>query len=218
MLWHSLPRLVAEVPVGQEVKLKVLREGKTRTVSVMVGELKDETPEAKAEAPEQGQLGLSLQPLTPDLAKQLGIASNKGLVITDVDSGSPAEEAGLKRGDVILQAANKPLASLEQFGARWPSSSRARGSCSWCSARRAPSSWSSRLPAKSRRWLDTGGAGPGLPGSFFHNPGGLLYTKPMEITLAAPAKVNLHLQILGRRPSGYHELSTLMQPLAWPTS
>ena len=65
----------------------------------------------------EGQLGLSLQPLTPDLAKQLGIASNKGLVITDVDSGSPAEEAGLKRGDVILQAANKPLASLEQFGA-----------------------------------------------------------------------------------------------------
>ena len=40
----SLPRLVAEVPVGQEVKLKLLREGKTRTITVMVGEIKDERP------------------------------------------------------------------------------------------------------------------------------------------------------------------------------
>ncbi|MBI5524421.1 MAG: DegQ family serine endoprotease [Desulfarculus sp.] len=115
--WHSLPRLVAEVPVGQEAKVKVLREGKPRNLTAVVGELKDEAPEAKAEAPEQGTLGLALQPLTPDLAKQLGIPGKKGLVITGVEPGGPAEEAGLKRGDVILEAAHKPVTSLEQFGA-----------------------------------------------------------------------------------------------------
>jgi len=114
--WHSLPRLVAEVPVGQEVKLKVLREGRARALTATVGELKEEAPEeAKAEAPEQSMLGL--QPLTPDLAKQLGIAGKKGLVITGVEPGGPAEEAGLKRGDVILEAAHKPVASVEQLGA-----------------------------------------------------------------------------------------------------
>jgi serine protease Do len=115
--WHSLPRLVAEVPVGQDVKLKVLREGKARTITAVVGELKDETPETRAEAPEQDLLGLALQPLTPDLAKQLGIPAKKGLVVTGVEPGAPGEEAGLKRGDVILEAAQKPVASVEQFAA-----------------------------------------------------------------------------------------------------
>jgi serine protease Do len=115
--WHSLPRLVAEVPVGQEAKVKLLREGRARTVTAVVGELKEEAQEAKSEAPEQDLLGLALQPLTPDLAKQLGIPGKKGLVITGVESGGPGEEAGLKRGDVILEAAQKPVTNVEQFAA-----------------------------------------------------------------------------------------------------
>ncbi|MCA1989299.1 MAG: DegQ family serine endoprotease [Desulfarculus sp.] len=115
--WHSLPRLVAETPVGKEVKLKVVREGRPRPVTAIVGELKDEQPEAaKAEEPAKVQLGLSLQKLTPELAQQLGLPkTRKGLVVTGVQAGGPAEEAGLRRGDVILEAAQKPVDSPEQF-------------------------------------------------------------------------------------------------------
>ncbi|CAO0819972.1 putative periplasmic serine endoprotease DegP-like [Desulfarculales bacterium] len=115
---HSLPRLVAEVPVGHEVKLKIFRDGKARTITAVVGELKDDAPEGKVEdPPEQGMLGLALQPLIPDLANQLGIPGKKGLVITGVEPGGPGEEAGLKRGDVLLEAVQKPVTSLEQFSA-----------------------------------------------------------------------------------------------------
>ena len=115
--WHSLPRLVAETAVGREVKLKVVREGRPRPLTAIVGELKDEQPEAKTEEPSRAQLGLTLQKLTPELAQQLGIPKAKaGLVVTGVQSGGPADEAGIRRGDVILEAAQKPVASPDQFG------------------------------------------------------------------------------------------------------
>jgi serine protease Do len=113
---HALPRLVADTPVGEEVALVVMRGGKKRPLQVTIGELKSEAaPKAETGKPEESKLGLSLQELTPDLAKQLGITGDKGLVITAVESGSPADEAGLMRGDVILEAAQKPVSSVSQF-------------------------------------------------------------------------------------------------------
>ncbi|MCF8118034.1 MAG: Do family serine endopeptidase, partial [Desulfarculaceae bacterium] len=93
---QALPRLVAETPVGSEVAVEVVRAGKKRPLQVTIGELKsDAAPKAKASKPEQTKLGLSLQELTPDLAKQLGIPGKKGLVITGIQGGSPGAEAGL---------------------------------------------------------------------------------------------------------------------------
>ena len=64
---------------------------------------------------QQGRIGLALQTLTPDVADQLGIErGTKGAVITDVVAGSPAERAGLKPGDVIVEVDRTPVASSEQ--------------------------------------------------------------------------------------------------------
>jgi len=113
---QALPRLVAETPVGEEVSLRVVRGGEKKTLEVTIGELKSgASPRAKAGEPEQSKLGLSLQELTPELAKQLGIKGDKGLVITGVEGGSPAAEAGLRRGDVILEVAQKPVTGVSQF-------------------------------------------------------------------------------------------------------
>ncbi len=113
---HALPRLVAETKVGDEVALEVMRDRKKRPLQVTIGELKAEAPTApKAAQDNESKLGLSLQELTPDLAKQMGMAGKKGLVITAVDQGSPAAEAGLMRGDVILEAAQKPVTQVPQF-------------------------------------------------------------------------------------------------------
>ena len=113
---HALPRLVAETKVGNEVSLEVVRDGKKRPLQVTIGELKAEAQaEPKATQESEVKLGMGLQELTPDLAKQMGMAGKKGLIVTSVDRGGPAAEAGLMRGDVILEAAQKPVTQVSQF-------------------------------------------------------------------------------------------------------
>ncbi|MCB2188112.1 MAG: DegQ family serine endoprotease [Deltaproteobacteria bacterium] len=119
--WHYLPRLVALTPVGKSVEVEVIRGGEKTTLDVKLGELKEgETAVAsgggQAEQPSlETKLGLSVQDLTPELAKQLGLKDTKGLVVTKVAPDGPAAEAGLRRGDVILEAAQKPVGNAEEF-------------------------------------------------------------------------------------------------------
>ena len=63
---------------------------------------------------ESGKLGLSLQPLTSDAARQLNIpAGTDGLVVTEVDQGGAAAEAGIARGDVIMEINRKPVKTID---------------------------------------------------------------------------------------------------------
>ena len=63
------------------------------------------------------QLGLTVQELTPDIAKSLSIEETKGIVVSEVTPDSPANNAGLKRGDVILEVGSKPVNSMKEFRA-----------------------------------------------------------------------------------------------------
>ncbi len=63
----------------------------------------------------RGWLGVSIQPLTPALAKQLGLKSDKGAVISDVADGSPAEKAGIQQGDVIVEFDGKEVKDWAQL-------------------------------------------------------------------------------------------------------
>ncbi|HEY2730371.1 MAG TPA: trypsin-like peptidase domain-containing protein [Polyangia bacterium] len=99
--------------IGTKVTLHYARDGKAGQTQVVLGELPNE--DMKPAAQEQGRIGMALQTLTPDVADQLGIdRGTKGAVITDVVSGSPAERAGLKPGDVIVEVDRAPVASSEQ--------------------------------------------------------------------------------------------------------
>jgi serine protease Do len=64
----------------------------------------------------RGWLGVAMQPLTPELAEKLGIEGAKGVLISGVVRGSPAEEAGLKPGDVIIRWNGKPLTDPAELG------------------------------------------------------------------------------------------------------
>ena len=103
--WRDLPRVVAVTPVDQPVDVVVVRDGKRKTFEVKVGAL--EEPEL-AQQTEQGEaspaiFGLRAQNLTPELAEQLGVDESDGVVVTEVQPGGPADEAGLQRGDVIVE-------------------------------------------------------------------------------------------------------------------
>jgi serine protease Do len=115
---RMLPALVANTPVGRGVPVGIVRDGARQTVTVTVGNLAD-AREARAAPAEKGResratekLGLALQELTPELAKQLGVQGDKGVVVTEVKPDSPAAQAGLAAGDVIREVNRMPVQGL----------------------------------------------------------------------------------------------------------
>jgi serine protease Do len=109
----DLPIIVARTPVEKRARMKVLRDKREVTLTVTVGELKDE--EVVASAPEKGELGLTVQRLTPQMAESLGLDKTEGVVVTAVEPGSAADEAGIRRGDVILEIDRKAIRNLDEY-------------------------------------------------------------------------------------------------------
>jgi len=122
--------LVANTPVGSRVPLEIIRNGKHATVYVQVAERPTEealaklggggtgdqgTGSAPAAPSVQRALGLSLAPVTPDLARAANLpASARGVIITTVDPNSNAGEQGLQRGDLIVSVNNQPVSTPAQ--------------------------------------------------------------------------------------------------------
>jgi serine protease Do len=112
--FNDLPRMVASTAPGEKVTLKVLRNGKEKTIKVTLGELPDE--EAALVEGESGQeLGLQLQEVTPDLARTHELPSDKGLIVTDLDPNGVAADAGIRRGDIITEVNQKPVRTISEF-------------------------------------------------------------------------------------------------------
>ena len=109
----DLPIIVARTPVDKKVRMKVLRDKKEVMLNVAVGELKEE--EVVASVPEKGELGMTVQRVTPQMAESLGLEKPEGVVVTDVESGSAADEAGIRRGDVIVQIDRKTIRSVDEY-------------------------------------------------------------------------------------------------------
>lgn len=63
----------------------------------------------------RGWIGCSVQPLTADLAKSFGAANSEGLLVANVDKGDPADRAGLRRGDLMLEFDGKVIRNLSDF-------------------------------------------------------------------------------------------------------
>jgi serine protease Do len=105
---------IASVKPGDEAKLQVLRDGDSKSISVKVGNMpNDQTASAEQEGQDHhARLGLALAPLSPDLSNQLDVPDGtKGAVVRNVEPGSPAEQAGLQPGDVIVSVGGKKVSS-----------------------------------------------------------------------------------------------------------
>jgi len=111
---RDLPIAVAETPVGQAATIKVWRNDKPASVQVKIGEMPDNLAQvATAEQPEHGNsaaMGLKLSTLTPELRRQVRVPKDvHGVVVTDVDAGSPLGAVGVQPGDVIVSINRKPV-------------------------------------------------------------------------------------------------------------
>jgi serine protease Do len=114
--WRELPRVVASSPIDEPVDVVVVRNGKSKTLRVKIGAL--EEPQLAAVTSEDtgpAVYGLRAQNLTPELAEQLGVESGAGVVVTNVEPGSPADDAGLQRGDVIIEVNRDEVKDLGQL-------------------------------------------------------------------------------------------------------
>jgi serine protease Do len=113
---NELPRIVATTPVGKRVEVKVIRGGKEEKLEVEIAELEEEKKVARAERfTTEKDLGMTVQDLTPEIAKQLRLSEKAGVLVSEVKGGSPAHEAGIKRGDIIKEIDRHPIEDLKGY-------------------------------------------------------------------------------------------------------
>lgn len=116
---RELAAFVATLPVGKQVPLGVVRDGKETSLSVKIAVLKAQEAAGKAgEEVSQGKWGLQLQDLSPEAAREAGLEPGQGVVVAGVRPGSPAEEASVQSGDIVLEVNRQPVKGVEDMKAR----------------------------------------------------------------------------------------------------
>lgn len=111
---NTFRNTIASTAPGTQITLTIVRNGQQQKIPVTLGALSSQTnPSASGGAQGGGgQLGLTVQPITPDIAAQLNLKpGTQGLVVTDVDPSGPAADA-VQPGDVIVQINNQPVRSV----------------------------------------------------------------------------------------------------------
>jgi serine protease Do len=111
---HELLLTIASLHVGEKVLIKGLRDGKEISFHVVVAERKDK-PEIALTKKSDGYFGISAQELTKDLAQQMGISHDAGVIVTDVEEGSPADDVGIQTHDIIVQVNKVKVPSMKQY-------------------------------------------------------------------------------------------------------
>ncbi len=117
----ALQVAVSEVSPGTSISLGIIRDGQPQTVDVKVGEFHGgsqvaSNDDGNAQPGKTGKLGLAVDDLTQDARQQLNVPSQvKGAVVENVRPASPADDAGLAPGDVILEVDRQPVSSAQQF-------------------------------------------------------------------------------------------------------
>ena len=109
----QLPLLVARTPIGKTVQLKVVRDSKEQTLNCTILALKDE--EIVAAVPQTQNFGLTVQQVTPQIARGRGLDGTQGLIVSAVEAGSAAADAGMREGDVILEIDRQPVRAIADF-------------------------------------------------------------------------------------------------------
>lgn len=111
---RQLRNMVADSSPGSTVTVKLIRDGKVKTVEVQVAEMASDVP-GESQAVDNRFRGVSVQSLTPQLKESLKIPKRiAGVVVTDIDADSPAEGI-LQRNDIIMEIGRKPIRSIKDY-------------------------------------------------------------------------------------------------------
>jgi serine protease Do len=111
----QLATLVAQMPAGRRAKAKILRDGKELTLSTVVALSKEEEALTAATTPDAQSFGITVEGVTAQIARQKGLPKAQGVMVSAVDSGGTAADAGLRTGDLILEIDRRPIRNVSEF-------------------------------------------------------------------------------------------------------
>src|SRR5258706_9515 len=112
---HDFPGVIADTTPGQKITLKIFRDKKEQVVGVRIGELADDNDLNQPTETRDPELGLRVQRITPEAARRLGLSSAKGVLVVEVQPGSPAELVGIEPADVIREVNQRPVSNIKEF-------------------------------------------------------------------------------------------------------
>jgi serine protease Do len=113
-----LPYIVSSTPVGTDAEVVVIRKGAKKTIKVKLGERPGSDELMAGDQNSELNLGMELETLTSEKARRYGISDAEGLLVLNVDYNSPAAEAGLRQGDVILEVDREKIPTVEEFNTK----------------------------------------------------------------------------------------------------
>lgn len=113
---RELSRKIAGLGVGKRTAIKLLRDGKQKTVYIETAKREDQDMIARQEPETDDKLGLRVRNLDPDIAQRLGFSEDeKGVLVTQVQPDSKAQRAGIEQGDLIKEINREPIDDVSQF-------------------------------------------------------------------------------------------------------
>jgi serine protease Do len=112
---HELPAMVASTPVGKKVEVRVLRDGKEVALHAVLAELEDGAAKGGGAPDAITGLGLTVQDITPEMARHFNIRNTKGVFVSAVEEGSAADQAGFEEADIVRQVNRQPVEGVASF-------------------------------------------------------------------------------------------------------
>jgi serine protease Do len=112
---QDFPSLIADTPPGHRVTLKIIRDKKEQIASVKIGELPEDSDAVQKTESRDPEIGVRVQRITPEAARRLGLSSTKGVLVVEVQPGSPADQVGLEPADVVREVNQRPVNNVSDF-------------------------------------------------------------------------------------------------------
>ncbi len=113
---HDLPAMVAQSPVGEKVQVTILRGGQEKTIPVTLGELPDQIAQAGGREESEASWGMTVANISDEHIQRYRLPDDqKGIVVTEIEPGSPAEAAGIRPGDVVEEVNRQAVSSVSDF-------------------------------------------------------------------------------------------------------
>jgi len=115
---RQLTSMIAKIPVGESAKVKILRDGKEKTVKIKVGKRPEERLAARGQYKEQEEeFGIRVSNLTPEISQRFNAEETSGVVVTDVESGGKGDAADVRVGDIIKEINRQPIKDVADYRA-----------------------------------------------------------------------------------------------------
>jgi len=113
---RQLTSMIAGIPVGESASIKILRDGKEKTVKVKIAKRSEEKLAARTRPREQEEeFGIRVSDLTPEIMQRFNVDETAGVIVIDVENGSKGDEADVRIGDIIKEINRRPVKNIGDY-------------------------------------------------------------------------------------------------------